>query len=305
MTSKVINLISLPLTLLILGPVIGFSADSNASGAIKELVIEGGGQRVKLSGKITFVATRSGHKEIYVCNADGSKIQRITSDSGLNVSPAISPDSTQIIHTGYRSGFADIYKLHIKSGNRQRIINAPGTNSGAVFSPDGNSIALTMSFVGNPEIFVADIGNSRKVKRITTTSGVETSPTWSADGKSIAYSSDAGGRPLIYITPSAGGPPRKLAVSYNHCTEPSWSPDGKKMAFNVRKDGGYAVAVYNFSDRTTKLVGRGEDPSWGPDSVHLVYSTGNSLVITDTLGGATTPIVSRLGRISEPNWSRR
>ena len=153
MTSKAKTLIRLPLTLLILVLVIGFPATSNAREEIKELVIKGGGKRIKLSGKITFVATHSGHKEIYVCNADGSKIHRITSDSGLNVSPALSPDRTQIIHTGYRSGFADIYQLNLKSGNRRRIIKAPGTNSGAVFSPDGNRIALTMSFVGNPEIF--------------------------------------------------------------------------------------------------------------------------------------------------------
>ena len=131
------------------------------------------------------------------------------------------------------------------------------------------------------------------------------SPTWSADGKFIAYSSDSGGRPLIYITPASGGPPQKLSVGYTHCTEPSWSPDGTKIAFNVRKDGTYWIAVYNFSDRSTKLIGRGEDPSWGPDSTHLVFSNGKDLLINDTAGGATTPIVSGLGRISQPNWSRR
>ncbi len=308
MTSRNLRRISAPAASLALGTLLWVAlflhiGDARGQG-IKELVIDGGGGKIKLSGKIAFVANRSGHKEIYVCEADGSGVRRLTNDARLNVSPAMSPDGLHIAHTGYGSGFADIYRIDINSGNRRRIVKAPGTNSGAAFSPDGRRIALTMSFVGNPEIFVAGIG-AGSAKRLTRTAGVETSPTWSPDGRNIAYSSDAGGRPLIYVVPSTGGTPRRIDVGYNHCTEPCWSPDGRKLALNVRKGGGYSVAVHDLGSGKTTLVGRGEDPSWGPDSRHLVYSTGRALAITDTEGGATNEIVSGLGKISEPNWSRR
>lgn len=279
-----------------------FSQLSNAE-RLKELVIEGGGERIKLSGKIAFVATKSGQKEIYVCNANGSGVRRVTNDKRLSVSPAISADGSRVVHTGYGSGYADIYHIDLNSGRRGRIVKAPGTNSGANFSPDGRRIALTMSFVGNPEIFVTSIGGN-DAKRLTNTPGVETSPTWAPDGRNIAYSSDAGGRPQLYTISSSGGRPRHISTGHSHCTEPSWSPDGRKLAFNVRQGGSYGVAVYDFGTRKTRLVGRGEDPCWGPDSRHLVFSTGRDLVIHDTAGGATTRIVSGFGKISEPNWSR-
>ena len=308
MTSKSPTRLARPALSLALGTLLWFTLFLYTSAArsqeIKELVIERGGDAIKLSGKIVFVATSTGSKEIYVCQADGSKVRRITNDSNINVSPALSPDARYVAHTGYRSGYADIYYIDLNSGSRRRIIDAPGTNSGAAFSPDGRRIALTMSFVGNPDIFVTSVGGGN-AKRLTRTAGVETSPTWSPDGGRVAFSSDSGGRPQIHIVSAAGGASRRLNTGHSHCTEPSWSPDGSKLAFNTRQRGGYAVAVYDFGTRKTKLVGKGEDPSWGPDSRHLVFSTGRELVIHDTEGGATTAIVRGLGKISEPNWSRR
>lgn len=308
MTSKAPNRIARPAISLAIGTLLWLTLFLYVGGAgaqeVKELVIEGGGDEITLSGKIAFAATATGHKEIYICEADGSNVRRITNDSNIAVSPAVSPDGKSVLHTGYRSGFADIYHINLNSGNRRRIIDAPGTNSGAAYSPDGRRIALTMSFVGNPEIFVTSIGGGQAT-RLTNTSGVETSPTWSADGRQVAFSSDAGGRPQIHIVSASGGASRHLNTGCSHCTEPNWSPDGSKLAFNTRQRGGYAVAVYDFATRKTRLVGRGEDPAWGPDSRHLVYSTGRELVIHDTEGGATTPIVRGLGKISEPNWSRR
>ena len=81
MISNIKILIIQPVTLLALGILIGLPSTSSAEEEIKELVIKGGGKHVKLRGKITFVATSSGHKEIYICNADGSDVYRITTDS--------------------------------------------------------------------------------------------------------------------------------------------------------------------------------------------------------------------------------
>ena len=75
--------------------------------------------------KIAFGSSRSGDFEIYVMNADGSDVVRLTQSSGLDVRPAWSPDGKRIAFTSNRDGNYDIY-----------IVNADGSDpTNATFPP--------------------------------------------------------------------------------------------------------------------------------------------------------------------------
>src|SRR4051812_27629363 len=89
------------------------------------------------NSKISFIATRSGKKEVYVADYDGSNVRQMTHDGVISVHPSISPDGRRIAYTGYQSGYADVYVIDLTSAARNRVANYPGTNSGATFSPDG------------------------------------------------------------------------------------------------------------------------------------------------------------------------
>ena len=154
------------------------------------------GQRGIALSRVAFVADRTGHKEIYLCDYDGAKVLQLTHDNAISVSPSLSADGRRLAYTGYQSGYADIYLVDLSSGARNRIIKFPGTNSGAAFSPDGNRIACTLSKDGNPEIYVTG-ANGDSPFRLTRTRGVESSPTWSPNGSEIIYSSDQRGSPQL------------------------------------------------------------------------------------------------------------
>ena len=282
----------------------GATLKGNVQQFAREVIAALGGETPnELAGSIVFVSNKTGKKELYVCGFDGSNVRRITNDNSINVSPSISADGTAIAHTSYVSGYADVYYLDLKAGSRQRIISSPGTNSGAAISPDGRRLALTMSFVGNPEIFVTNTRGGG-AKRLTNTAGIETSPTWSPDGSRIAYSSDQGGSPLIYTVAASGGRPQRVNTGYRFCTEPNWSPDGARLAFCVRQGGSMAVAVHEFASGKTKVLGNGEDPCWGPDSQSVVFTRGGSLVVKNISTGDSKTIISGMGKVSEPSWSR-
>jgi TolB protein len=254
------------------------------------------------SSKIAFVATQTGKKEIYTCDADGSNVVQLTRDGSISVAPNLSADGRKLAYTGYKSGYADVYEIDLGSGSRNRIIKYPGTNSGAAFSPDGGRIAVTLSKDGNPELYVTGAGGGG-ARRLTRTAGVESSPTWSPDGSEIIYSSDDRGGPQLFRIPAGGGSGRLISTGHGYNTEPNWSPDGKKVAFNTRS-GGFQVAILDLGSGSVRTLAEGQDPVWAADSRHVLFASGGSLIFLDTISGRRTTLVSGLGRISEPTWSR-
>ena len=261
------------------------------------------GQKGIAGSKLAFIATRSGRKEVYVADCDGSNVRQMTHDNTISVHPSLSPDGGRIAYTGYQSGYADVYAIDLGSGARNRIVNFPGTNSGAAFSPNGDRIALTISKDGNPELYTVS-ANGGGARRLTHTRGIESSPSWSPDGSEIIYSFDSGGGPQLYQISSSGGEGQRLSAGYGYCTEPSWSPDGKKVAFNVRSGGEFQVAVLDLGGGGAKIVGTGEDPAWGADSRHLIFAEGGGLYMLDTISARKNKILDGLGKITEPSWSR-
>jgi TolB protein len=253
--------------------------------------------------KIAFVGTASGPKEIYFADYDGNNSRRLTSDRSISVAPSLGPGARNLAYTGYHEGYPDVYVIDTASGARQRVVKAPGTNSGAAISPDGGKMALTMSKDGNPEIYVTGLRGGM-ARRLTRTRGVESSPTWSPNGGELIYSSDNGGSPQLYRIGAGGGSPQRLNSGFGYCTDPSWSPDGKQVAFTVRSGGGFSVAVMEIGGGGARIVASGQNPVWGRNSRHLIYSTGSSLNLLDVQNGRTTTIVSGLGKVSEPTWSR-
>jgi TolB protein len=251
--------------------------------------------------RIAFASTRTGRKEIYTANCDGSGVQQLTHDNSISVGPSLSPDGHLLAYTGYKAGYADIYLVNLSNGSRDRIIKYPGTNSGAAFSPSGDRLACTLSKDGNPELYVCSLSGG--AHRLTRTPGIESSPTWSPDGGEIIYSYDDHGGPQLYRISASGGSGEPISTGYNYCTEPSWSPDGAKIAFNVRENGSFAVAIMDLHGGGAHIVAEGERPVWGPDSRHIIYSEGGDLYLLDIQSGHKKAIISGLGRATEPTWA--
>jgi TolB protein len=251
---------------------------------------------------IAFVSNRSGRKEIYLADYDGSNGRQLTHDNALSVSPALTPNGRRLAYTGYQAGYADIYVVDLATGARVRLVKFPGTNSGARFSPDGNLLACTVSKDGNPELYV--VGLNGGARRLTHTRGAESCPSWSPDAAEIIYSCDESGAPQLYRISSNGGSGRLVPTGFGYCTEPSWSPDGQRLVFNIRSGGGFSIAVMDLNGGGARIVAQGENPVWGADSRHIVYSTGSTISLLDVPTGKSVPVISGLGKVTEPTWSR-
>ncbi|QSR88018.1 PD40 domain-containing protein [Methylacidiphilum caldifontis] len=256
------------------------------------------------SCKIAFISSETGFKELYIMDMDGAGLARLTADKTISAHPRWSHDRSMIAYTSYKSGYPDVYIIKLAKHSRIRFSFFPGVNSGACFSPDDKSLALTLSKDGNPEIYIMDLEGGTP-RQLTQNRATNTSPCWSPDGKQIVYTSDERGSIQLFVIPAEGGHPKRLITGNTYSSEPDWSADGQKIAFSARIGGQFQVGVYNLSTNQASILTTqgGEDPSWTPNSRHLVYASEGSLYLMDTVSRQTTKLNCELKNCSQPSVS--
>jgi len=262
------------------------------------------------STRIAMVGNVGGRKDIYVCDADGANLVRITNDGTPCLTPRWSPDGNSIVYTSMRNGFPDVYLIDMRTYERRRISDFPGLNSGAVFSPDGGTLALVLSKDGNPELYTMSLRGGR-ITRITRTPRVaEASPSWSPDGGRIVFVSNATGLPQLYMSDRTGNAKRIPLVGSENVS-PDWGPAG--IAFCSRREGRYTICVLDPNtgrdEQITMDLSDHEDPSWAPDGRHIACTRTqghhSDIYILDTQKDPPIRLTTAQGEWYCPSWSPR
>ena len=262
------------------------------------------------SSRIVMIGQRKGLKDVYVCDADGGNLVRVTREGAVCLSPQWGDDGESVLYTSYHAGFPDVYRLDLKANRRRRIAGYPGLNAGATLSPDGRHIALTLSKDGNPDLYLIETRSGSLTRLTRTRHAAEASPSWSPDGKHVVYVSDSSKRPQLYVVGREGGHPRMISFQGTENVSPDWGPDGR-IAYSSRRGGRYQICLINPHTRektqlTTEYVDH-EGPAWAPDGRHIVYSRtqeySSTLYVLDTLGDAPVRLIKTPGNWYSPDWS--
>ncbi len=265
--------------------------------------------------KIAMTCDRTGKKEIYAMNFDGTDVKQITSHRSIAFAPAWSPDGTKIAYslfTRHKGNVKniDLYEFDFTKSSIRMLSNRKGINSGAAYSPDGSKIALTMSFLGNPEIFTLDVSNNT-VTRLTQSFGFDVDPSWSPDGKSVAFVSSRTGVPMVFSMSVDGSKSQRLTYAGRYNATPTWSPRNNKIGFAGWIDGRFDIFIMNPDgtniERLTKNQGNNEDPHFSPDGQFIVFSsnrTGQRNVYVMNIDGTFVKrLTYGLGNCVAPKWS--
>ncbi len=261
---------------------------------------------------------------IYVMNADGSELKRLTYNNAFEDGPSWSPDGTKIAFASKRDGNLEIYVMNADGSEQINLTNNPARDSCPCWSPDGKKIAFASERDGNFEIYIMNADGSEQ-KRLTSNPGLKRNlaldhtPSWSPDGKKIAFHSLRDGNFEIYVMNADGSEQINLTNNPAGDSCPCWSPDGKKIAFGSRRDRNSDIYVMNADGseqkRLTNNPGRDWGPSWSPDGKKIAFESsediGNTKIyVMNTDGSGRKNLTNNLGLDGNnpvmdgaPSWS--
>ena len=275
----------------------------------------GGGIQGIAETQIYFVSDRTGHKEIWAMDYDGSNQHQLTHLGSIALSPRISPDGSRIAFSGLTKTGWEIMMYSLEINRMVGFPHMGGTNLSPAWSGDGTKLAFSSSKGGDPEIYVADASGAN-ARRLTTDKGPDVSPVWNrkTNGQ-ISFVSGRTGLPQIYTMESDGTNQQRM-TDQGYAVSPNWAPNGQFLSFAwVRKYGPGepgASDLYLMDIASKQWVqlthdgGRNDFPSWSPDGRHMVFQSNRSgsLQIWSMLAdGSKVQQLTFTGRNTQPNWS--
>lgn len=316
------------LTLLVVLATFSFTtANSSAPSQAAPTATPIGGGR----GQIAFTSNRDGNAEIYIMNADGSNVRRLTNSPLADYSPAWSPDGSQIAFTSNRDGAAEIYVMNADGTNLRTLTPNLDDATYPDWSPDGEQIIFTYLRDDNPDrdqvirvrdqdIYIINVDGTN-LRNLTPDTAVNLSSSWSPDGTQIVFASYRDMSSGLFLMDVVGNNVRRLteAGKLSHYASPVWSPDGTQIAFTgvqdehaqlfvdiylMNADGSNIRRLTNDVETESQLGAR--TSGWSSDGLQIVFQSGrtgdNEIYVMNADGSNQRNITNNPADDRSPSW---
>jgi len=172
--------------------------------------------------QLAAVLTKDGGSQIYLMNADGANLRRITFSGGIDTEPFFTPDGQSIYFTSDRGGSPQIYRMPVSGGEPVRISFEGDYNVSPRVSPDGKTLAYISRVSGRFQLMAMDL-ESKQIQTLTDGQRDE-SPSFAPNGRIILYASDVDNRGVLAAVSSDGRFKQRLGIQAADVREPSWGP---------------------------------------------------------------------------------
>lgn len=231
--------------------------------------------------RIAFRSNRSGSFNLYVMDADGGNVTRVTEHGGNDFDPSWLPDGQSLVHSSDRDrgvGRFDLYRVWLADRSVERLTTFfQGYAFMPTVSPDGGWVAFVATTFPSEwgwqnQVHVMELATRMTWPFDATASGCW--PSWSPDGQKIAHVSLLQEPSSIQIVNSFGEAPEPVpGESARWHYYPDWSPDSRLLAISTSpehhqgEDWDLAIADPSRTSPLRRLTtGAGNDrlPDWKP-----------------------------------------
>ncbi len=275
--------------------------------------------------------------EVWECDYDGANGRQLTDEGFYCVTPVYLPPKPGyktggFFYVSYQIGQPKIYLSSLKERKKTRFSSLKGNQLMPAVSRQRDKVAFICDITGNPDLFLQmftpETGPVGKPQQIfSAPQATQGSPSFSPDGKRIAFVSNKEGAPKIYVMeiPEPGTNFKEVKATLiskrnRENSAPAWSPDGKKIAYCARGTGERQIWVYDFETNQERQITQGaghkENPSWAPNSLHLVFNASDAqaqdptqhssqLYFIHLNGSEAILVTSGEGSKQFPSWESR
>jgi Tol biopolymer transport system component len=212
--------------------------------------------------KVAFSSNRSGSKEIWVCNRDGSELRQLTSLGGQNALPAgWSPDGRKLLVQASVNGNTDIYVAPAGGGKLKKLTADPVFHSAPSWSRDGKWIYFSSNrSAPSARQYASQIwkmpAEGGEAIQITASGGFFQQESF--DGKDLYFLDRPNGNVgmgdicTLMRMPVEGGDPVKILEGIRGVF---WSVTRKGIFFVARDSRADSIQLYRFEDRKVTTIG--------------------------------------------------
>ena len=187
-----------------------------------------------------YFGPEEGDYDLYLVNADGTGITRLTKDA-LADSPSWSPDGSQLAFASSGSGGvpgsvvgrALIEVINADGSGLHPLTDPPDAaeDSAPAWSPDGTRVAFVRLTPAEGFQIYTIRADGTDLTKLTSIPGEKSNPSWSPEGNMIAFRDTRQGEPSqIYVVAADGGAPTQLTRTPGNSTNPVWI-DEARIAF--------------------------------------------------------------------------
>ena len=132
--------------------------------------------------------------DIYIMNADGSNVKRLTHTTSYDGGPFFSPDGKRIVWRRFSPNGreAEVFTMNIDGSDQKQITNLKALSWAPFYHPSNEYIIFSTNLHGhrNFELYIVDVNGEKEPVRVTNRTGFDGLPVFTPDGKYLTWTSD-------------------------------------------------------------------------------------------------------------------